>query len=191
VSSGVRWDETYGGHLAGARAQATIFLLFPRDGASGPEDLIFGGWVAKSIGNFFRFRKAAKLGKLSLEEGAKFANKSEELIANKLITEGKNIKVLARKTGQGVKTPDFLVDGVKTELKTISNIVSKDLSGRIAKKIKAAGNQAGSVIIDLTKQKGASEDVAKEALNRAFGSSTKIDQVRIIGEGFDIIKKIN
>jgi hypothetical protein len=31
----VRWDETYGGHLAGARAQATIFLLFPRDGASG------------------------------------------------------------------------------------------------------------------------------------------------------------
>jgi hypothetical protein len=38
----VRWDETYGGHLAGARAQATIFLLFPRDGASGDEDFFLG-----------------------------------------------------------------------------------------------------------------------------------------------------
>ena len=74
-----------------------------------------------------------------------------------------------------------LIDGIKTELKTISNITSKDLSGRIAKKIRSAGSQSGNIIIDLSKQKGATADVAETALNRAFGSSDKIKADSIAG----------
>ena len=174
----------------------------------GPEDVAIAAIAATKVGQLLSrgagaiskvgdeivngfsklFKGSKKVGKLELEDGASFANEGEELIANMLVSEGKHVKVLKEIQEQNVKNADFLIDGVKTELKTISNISSKDLSGRIAKKIKGAGNQAGNIIIDLRKQEGATEEVAQAALNRAFGSSDKINNVRVIGEGFDIIK---
>jgi len=73
-------------------------------------------------------------------------------------------------------------------LKTISDITTKDLSRRIADKIRAAVGQSGNVIIDLRKQEGAIREVAQNALERSFGKSEKIKNVRVIGEGFEVKK---
>lgn len=39
-----------------------------------------------------------------------------------LVKEGRVVEALAESTAQGVRTSDFLVDGVRTELKTVSKI---------------------------------------------------------------------
>jgi len=147
--------------------------------------------LSKLFGKSDEVSDAVKAGKVTLEEGAKFANRGEEKIANMLASEGKEVKVLAESTQEGVKSADFMVDGVKTELKSISNLKSKDLSNALKKRILEGKNQSGDIIVDVTGQQGATKELVQEALNRAFGSSDKLNSVRVIGEGFDIIKKTN
>ncbi|NQY05520.1 MAG: hypothetical protein HRT68_04755 [Flavobacteriaceae bacterium] len=132
-----------------------------------------------------------KAGKIVFEDGASFANDGEKKIANLLSGEGKTVKVLKESTEEGVKSADYMVDGVKTELKTISDMTSDDLSTALKRRMEKAGKQAGNLIIDVTDQKGASEEIAKQAINRAFGSTDKLKSIRVIGDGFDITKTSN
>ncbi|MCL4859212.1 MAG: hypothetical protein KJZ93_07385 [Caldilineaceae bacterium] len=91
-------------------------------------------------------------------------------------------------TQQGVRTADFLVDGVRTELKTISNLTSPDLSGALGRRILEGAGQAPHIIADVRQQAGLTRALAERAVRRAFGadSARRIQQIRVIGHEFDL-----
>jgi Contact-dependent growth inhibition CdiA C-terminal domain len=135
-----------------------------------------------------------KIGKLEFELNAKLSP-AELKTANKLVSEGKNVKVLKEVQNQkGVRTPDFEIDGVRTELKTVENLKKVDadnLSKSISRRILEAGGQAKNVILDVSNQPGMTKEIAERAVSRAFGNqnfrgSDKIKEVRIYGKDFDI-----
>ena len=133
------------------------------------------------------FKAEGKAVTFIAEEGASFANASEKSWVKKLLGEGKNVTLLAEASEQSVRTADFLVDGIKTELKTVSNVAKTDadnLSNVISQTIKRSSGQADNIIVDLTQQAGASLDVAKRAVARYYGQGSK-ESIRIVGEGFD------
>lgn len=73
-------------------------------------------------------------------------------------------------------------------LKEISNIVKTDadnLSAGIARVIKESSGQAYYLIIDLSKQVGASLEGAKRGVARYFGHGSSKETIRIVGQGFD------
>ncbi|HVV84667.1 MAG TPA: hypothetical protein VHE35_16490 [Kofleriaceae bacterium] len=109
---------------------------------------------------------------------------AEQEIADLLVNEGRTVEAV---TESAKKTADFLVDGVPTELKTISNISSKDPSGALARRILEGGSQGNHVIVDVRAQAGMTRDDALRAVRRAYGADKagRIQQVRVIGAGFD------
>jgi Contact-dependent growth inhibition CdiA C-terminal domain len=86
------------------------------------------------------------------------------------------------------RTADFLVDGVRTELKSISNITSKDPSGALGRRILDGAGQAPHIIADVHKQPGLTEELARRAARRAYGADpgARIQSIRFIGQGFDV-----
>ena len=96
----------------------------------------------------------------------------------------------------GQRTPDFRVDGVPVELKTVGGVriaglvgegLTKKLSGAIASRIMDARGQAPNVVVDLREQEGITLEIAETAVGRAFGADARagIESVRFIGPGFD------
>lgn len=140
---------------------------------------------------------AAKTGKLEVE-ASRTLSPEEQRIADKLVAEGKDVKVPKEVENQaGVRNPDFEIDGVKTELKTVSNIAKTDangLSAKLSQRIAEAGNQASNVILDVTEQPGMTKEIAERGVKRAYGNlaklgSEKIQEVRVIGKDFDVTIK--
>jgi RHS repeat-associated protein len=111
------------------------------------------------------------------------ASRAELSIAQKLAAEGKNVEVLAAK-GVG-RTADFVVNGIKTELKTLEGVGGAATSGTVKNAIGRALGQSGNVIIDASAVKLTSGEAQKGAA-RAFGADSRLQTVRIIGKGFDI-----
>lgn len=124
----------------------------------------------------------------------------ETAVANMLVRKGHTVRAVAESNVSGVRTADFLVDGVKTELKTVSNLagtnaerLSKGLPGRI---LDGAG-QALHSIVDVREQAGMTKEIAERGVLRAFGRQTqilrqgeaaraKVTEVRVIGKDFDV-----
>lgn len=123
-------------------------------------------------------------GRLLVEAGRKVS--TEELaVAGILTREGRTVRVLA----EGAKrTADFLVDGLPTELKTVSSLTSKDLAGALARRILEGAGQAPHIIIDGRRQAGLTAALAREAIRRAYTADklSRLLTVRILGDGFDI-----
>lgn len=111
------------------------------------------------------------------------ASKAELSVAQKLAAEGKNVEVLAAK-GAG-RTADFVVDGIKTELKTLEGVGGAATSGTVKNAIGRALGQSGNVIIDASSVKLTSAQ-AQQGAARAFGADSRLQTVRIIGKEFDI-----
>jgi contact-dependent growth inhibition (CDI) system CdiA-like toxin len=109
----------------------------------------------------------------------------ETAIANQLVAEGHTVEALAEST---TRTADFLVDGVRTELKSISNITSPDPSGALGRRILDGAGQAPNIIADVRAQADMTEELARRAARRAYGadSAHRIQSVRLIGQGFDV-----
>jgi hypothetical protein len=109
----------------------------------------------------------------------------ETAIANQLVAEGHTVEALAEST---TRTADFLVDGVRTELKSISNITSADPSGALGRRILDGAGQAPNIIADVRAQAGMTEELARRAARRAYGadSAHRIQSIRLIGQGFDV-----
>jgi len=110
--------------------------------------------------------------------------------ADKLTSEGRIVEALEESTEQGVRTADFLVDGVRTELKTISNLqgtTADALSGGLGRRILDGAGQAPNILVDVTKQSGMTRDIADRAVRRAYGADNlqRIQEVRVIGQDFD------
>jgi Contact-dependent growth inhibition CdiA C-terminal domain len=137
-------------------------------------------------------------GKLIIEAG-RTVTFEESIVANKLVREGKVVEVpieASNKGIQNVRTPDFIVDGVKTELKTISNLKGKDMSASLSRRILDGAGQGSNIIIDARNQIGMTEEIAKSGIKRAYGrldqlGSKRLSEVRVIGNGFDITIKFN
>ena len=96
----------------------------------------------------------------------------------------------------GRRTPDFRVDGVPVELKTVAGVAVEGLaeedlvdklSGAAASRIMDARGQAPHIVVDLRGQRGASPRIAEQAMRRAYGADVRggIESVRFIGPGFD------
>jgi hypothetical protein len=109
----------------------------------------------------------------------------ETAIANQLVAEGHTVEALAESS---VRTADFLVDGARTELKSISNITSGDPSGALGRRILDGAGQAPNIIADVRQQAGMTLELAQRAARRAYGADRagRIQSIRLIGQGFDV-----
>ncbi|USG64978.1 hypothetical protein NDK47_23095 [Brevibacillus ruminantium] len=91
---------------------------------------------------------------------------AEKKVVNDLTARGKNVEIIPKDPNSKVKTPDFKVDGVKTELKTLENPNVNTGITRIQKGLKQG---AETVIIDA-RDAGLTVDQAKQIINRASGT---------------------
>jgi len=124
------------------------------------------------------------IGRLIIDAG-RTLSPEELVIAGRLVQEGHVVRALAEGT---TATSDFLVDGVATEVKTISNLTSRDISGALGRRILEGGRQGVHVIADTRQQVEVTFEVAERAARRAYGADRlrRIQQIRIIGQNFDI-----
>jgi RHS repeat-associated protein len=109
---------------------------------------------------------------------------------NRLLSQGKNVEVVPRSS---LRTPDFIIDGVRTELKTISGVqtlTSDAISSATSNRIMNARGQAGHILVDATQQPGMTEDIARRGIGRAYGADnrlgSKIQSITVEGPGFSI-----
>lgn len=129
--------------------------------------------------------------RLTMEAGSEFSNEGEKRVTQKLLSEGNDILVKAEVSSsiQGQKSgknADILVNGIKTEIKTISSV--SDLSKAIKIRLSKASAQAKNIIIDLADQKGATFEEAEKGVIRYFNQSKgNIKEVRVMGKDFDKI----
>ncbi|MCM3548605.1 hypothetical protein M4D48_08455 [Alkalihalobacillus clausii] len=91
---------------------------------------------------------------------------AERKVVDDLLANGKKVEIIPTSTQSGVKTPDFLVNGVKTELKTLKNPNINTGVTRIQKGLKQG---AETVIID-GRQAGLTTEQARQIINRATGT---------------------
>ena len=91
-------------------------------------------------------------------------------MVNDLLNSGKDVEIIPRSSEQYIKTPDFYVDGVKTELKTLNGASLNTPVKRIAEGFEQG---ASTVIIDGRKT-GITMQDAETVVNRAQGKLGKL-----------------
>lgn len=91
---------------------------------------------------------------------------AERKVVNDLLSQGKNVEIIPRSNVQGVSTPDFIINGVKTELKTLNGTSLNTPVTRITDVFKQG---ADAVIIDA-RNVGITAEQANQILNRAAGT---------------------
>lgn len=98
---------------------------------------------------------------------------AEHEFATELRALGNDVEIVS--TGEG-RTPDFKINGVPHELKTVRYIqspTSEGVSKSISKTILRGRGQARNVIIDARKQPGMTTAIAERSIGRAFGADVK------------------
>src|SRR5262249_55567971 len=121
--------------------------------------------------------------------GGRALSAEEAAIANKLVGEGRTVIALAELNVAGVRSADFMVDFVKTELKTVSRLTGKELSAGLSRRILEGAGQASNIIADVRLQAGMTRAEAVRAVYRVFGADKvlrRIRSVRLIGADFDV-----
>jgi hypothetical protein len=115
---------------------------------------------------------------------------AERAAVEALLAEGRNVEVVPR---TDKRTPDFKIDGIATELKTISGVAKQTpegLSAAIASRIMDGRGQANHILVSVLDQAGMTLEIATRGIRRAYGadnkSGGKIQSIRIIGQGFDV-----
>jgi len=116
---------------------------------------------------------------------------AERKAAEYLLSQGRNVEIVPRGAN---RTPDFKIDGVLTELKTLTGVVdqtSNGLSSAMASRIMDGRGQAEHILVDVSGQAGMTIEVARRGIVRAYGADNKlgkkINSIRVIGNGFDIL----
>ena len=110
--------------------------------------------------------------------------KAEVSMAEYLAARGHAVEKLAEVAQAGVKNPDFLVNGVKVELKSLgADALGSTLKNRIAE---AVGQGGGNVLIDARAATAITRAEAEKAAARVFGADSRLNVVRIVGQDFDI-----
>jgi hypothetical protein len=134
-------------------------------------------------------------GRVDVEPG-RTLTPAEQSVADLLAREGRQVTAKRETNAQGVKNPDFVVDGVNTELKTVSNLTGKDMGAGLSRRILEGASQASHVIIDARGQAGITREIAENAAKRAYGAQKRLgkitlQEVRVIGQDFDVIIPYN
>jgi hypothetical protein len=111
---------------------------------------------------------------------------AEQRVANELAAGGAVVEVLPVATGDGVRSPDFLINGEPWELKTITNITSDNMESAIARRAREGAEQAPNVILDVRGQVGFSEDLAERTAHAAFygDGGEHLQRLTILGNGW-------
>lgn len=91
---------------------------------------------------------------------------AEKRVVNDLTARGKNVEIIPKDPNAKVKTPDFKVDGVRTELKTLEN---PNVNTGITRLQQGLKQGAETVIIDA-RNAGLTSDQARQIINRASGT---------------------
>ena len=94
----------------------------------------------------------------------------ERQMIQDLLSSGKDVEIIPRSSEQGVKTPDFLVDGVKTELKTLNGT---SLNTPVKRILEGFEQGAETVIIDARKT-GITMQEAEKIIDRVIGKLGKL-----------------
>jgi len=99
---------------------------------------------------------------------------AEQAFVRELVASGKTVEIIPTAAG---RTADFLIDGVRHELKTLSGVVnqtSDGLSSALSNRIMNARGQSGNIIVDARGQAGMTREIAERGINRAFGRDNGI-----------------
>jgi len=130
---------------------------------------------------------ARAAGKLIVPLGAGKMSEAERSAAAYLVKSGHEVVRVPESTIDGSRSADFLIDGKRTELKTLSNVRSPDFTGAVIRRIREAATQAPNVLIDARGQAGMDEEAARliESAVRRSPQDAGITELRIIGNGFE------
>ena len=144
--------------------------------------------AAKALGITGKGAEAASVVGRIVNATGRVLSPAEEATARLLVGEGRVVEVLAESTVKNVRTADFLVDGTRTELKTISNVTSTDVSGAVARRTLEGAGQAPHILLDARGQATLTRELAERSIRRAYGADKagRIQEIRIIGQDFDI-----
>ena len=91
---------------------------------------------------------------------------AENKVVDYYIKQGKNVEIISKDPNATEKTPDFMIDEVTVELKTISN---PNINSVVTKIQNGFQQNAAKVLIDASNS-GLSAQQAQEAINRAVGT---------------------
>jgi hypothetical protein len=93
---------------------------------------------------------------------------------------------------------DAIVNGENTEFKAVygvSNETSDGISRAFASRVMDARSQALNVIVNVWHQLGMTKEIAERGVSRAYGAAdeagAKIQSIRVLGNGFDFVKRQN
>lgn len=117
-------------------------------------------------------------------------SKAERKFAEKILDAGRDLEVVPRGAG---RSPDFKINGVVHELKTVSGVAdatSDSISSAISNRVMNGRGQASNIVVDTRGQAGMTLEIAERAIKRAFvadNAKKGIQSIRIIGPGFDLI----
>ncbi|HEX8988567.1 MAG TPA: hypothetical protein VF816_11445, partial [Rhodocyclaceae bacterium] len=98
---------------------------------------------------------------------------AEKSFVSEMVAGGKTVEIIPTSTG---RTADFIIDGTRYELKTMSNVVNQSsdgLSKALSSTIMDARGQSGNIIIDARAQPGMTSEIAQRGAIRAFGADNK------------------
>lgn len=174
AQTGIRGTLVGGGLSAGAD-QLTTGKVNPLDVALGAASGVMGDAVGSRFGGS---RGGTTSG--SIDESLRPFSPQERSIATLLQSEGHTVQSVPE---SAVRTPDARVDGVPTEFKSLSPGAT---DATVKNQLNAAKGQARSVIIDA-RGSGLTAAQANQGIARFLGANPgRVDDVRIIGDGFDI-----
>lgn len=94
----------------------------------------------------------------------------ERRYAAEQVAAGHDVEIVPRGAG---RTPDFTIDGVRTELKTLSGAEARTadrLSAAVSSRIMDARGQSGAIVVDARGQRGMTQAIAARGVRRAVGA---------------------
>ena len=131
-------------------------------------------------------------GQVVVDPGAE-PSPEEVAAADYLAGQGHRVRLLRRDPSNPNPQPDAQLDDddFPTEIKTVGNITSENVTGRLAGRIREALSQAPSVVVDAREQAELTKEDIERAMSRAIGMAEdhnkRVERIRVIGpNGVDV-----
>jgi hypothetical protein len=99
---------------------------------------------------------------------------AEKKFVEDQLSQGRNIEIVPRGVS---RTPDFKIDGLQREFKTLSGVADQTpdgLSKAMASRIMDGRGQAADIIVDARGQAGMTREIAERGIRRAYGADNKL-----------------
>ncbi|GAC1618505.1 MAG: hypothetical protein NVS4B5_09730 [Vulcanimicrobiaceae bacterium] len=146
--------------------------------------------LAEHVAGALTGRTVLSVGRLVMHDGAHLSP-DEMRIAAKLVGEGKVIETVPVSHVEHQRSADFRIDGILTELKTVKNVTSRDVTTSVKRVLESAMRQARSIIVDTSQQPNFSREQAVTVLRRIRNTHKyeRYDEVRFIGRNFDFSER--